>query len=92
MSISSKLDNDGKRCWICLGEEGEIDISSGLQQDWIRPCKCTGSMSYAHHTCLLKFIYEKEGPLENPVKVYNEGFSFFFVFSFSNSWTYFENF
>ncbi|TPX55946.1 hypothetical protein PhCBS80983_g04917 [Powellomyces hirtus] len=35
---------------------------------WVRPCKCKNSLKYAHETCLLRWITEKQGPLTPDVR------------------------
>ena len=41
-----------KRCWICLGEEGE-----GGGQIWVRACGCS---LISHERCLLNWIEETQ--------------------------------
>lgn len=51
---NNTLDQDILVCRICF--RAESDIKDPL----ISPCKCTGSMSYIHYTCLQKSIKMKE--------------------------------
>ena len=36
-----------RHCWICYGDEGD---------DWLSPCKCSGSLKYVHTQCLQAYV------------------------------------
>jgi hypothetical protein len=50
-------------CWICLGEE-DNDPALG---PFIHPCKCTGTQSVCHRSCLETWLKKRLGVRENPV-------------------------
>ncbi|KAJ3100762.1 hypothetical protein HDU97_001933, partial [Phlyctochytrium planicorne] len=51
------------RCWICFEDE-----KKGERVRWVSPCKCKSSLKYVHEECLLRWIAEKEGPIQGEVK------------------------
>lgn len=45
------MNSGNKQCWICLSDEGN---------NWVRPCKCSGSTRWLHQECLQNWIDEKQ--------------------------------
>nr|CAB3263648.1 E3 ubiquitin-protein ligase MARCH5 [Phallusia mammillata] len=44
-----------KNCWVCFGGEQD-DVGA----EWIRPCRCRGTTKWVHHTCLMRWVDEKQ--------------------------------
>ena len=44
-----------KSCWVCFGNE-----SDDRSAQWIRPCRCRGTTKWVHHSCLMRWVDEKQ--------------------------------
>ena len=44
-----------KSCWVCFGNE-----SDDINAQWIRPCRCRGTTKWVHHSCLMRWVDEKQ--------------------------------
>lgn len=52
-----------KTCWVCFGNEED-----NLSAQWIKPCRCKGTTKWVHHSCLMRWIDEKQkGQIYNKV-------------------------
>lgn len=51
---NEQLSDDSKVCRFCFGE--------GLDEsDWLRPCKCSGSMLWVHRQCFNTWLQKASG-------------------------------
>lgn len=52
-----------KTCWVCFGTEED-----NTSAQWIKPCRCKGTTKWVHHSCLMRWIDEKQkGQVYNKV-------------------------
>ena len=42
-----------RQCWICFGEE---PLDTLKEEDWVRPCRCSGTTAWVHQRCLLDWM------------------------------------
>ncbi|KAF7490576.1 E3 ubiquitin-protein ligase MARCH5 [Sarcoptes scabiei] len=55
-----------RQCWVCLATDDEdFDTVDGndvnqLPDEWIHPCRCSGTAKWVHQNCLQKWIDEKQ--------------------------------
>lgn len=47
--------NDERECWVCFLSESETPDA-----EWVRPCKCDGSVGYVHQDCVKRWVEEKQ--------------------------------
>lgn len=47
-------ENNEKLCWICFGTSEEDETAQ-----WVKPCKCKGTMKWVHQKCLQLWVCEK---------------------------------
>lgn len=43
-----------RSCWVCFGTDEDGDM------EWVRPCRCKGTTMWVHHSCLMRWIDEKQ--------------------------------
>ncbi|XP_074643780.1 E3 ubiquitin-protein ligase MARCHF5-like [Tubulanus polymorphus] len=48
-------DEDRRSCWVCFA----TDIDDPLAK-WVKPCRCRGATKWVHHTCLQRWVDEKQ--------------------------------
>lgn len=53
---SSHIDDDQRYCWVCFANDEENE--EGLE--WIKPCKCKGTLMWVHQSCLQRWVDEKQ--------------------------------
>lgn len=44
-------DENVKTCWICFGSSDEDKTA-----EWVKPCKCRGTVKWVHQNCLQRWI------------------------------------
>lgn len=47
-----QLSNEGRYCWVCFATEEEDQEAGGAAVEWIKPCKCKGTLRWVHQSCL----------------------------------------
>ncbi|KAI0987982.1 hypothetical protein GJ496_011969 [Pomphorhynchus laevis] len=52
-------------CWICFAQDDEDNLSD----EWISPCRCSGTTKWTHQSCVQRWIDEKQGGVSS-VQVY----------------------
>lgn len=45
----SSIAGDGRYCWVCFATDEE-DQESGGVVEWIKPCKCKGTLRWVHQS------------------------------------------
>lgn len=53
--IHESTQTNEKECWVCFVSESEMPDS-----EWVRPCKCDGSVGYVHQECVKRWVEEKQ--------------------------------
>lgn len=43
--------NDQRTCKICYGNDEDGDL-----EEWMTPCKCSGSIKWVHKDCMEKWL------------------------------------
>lgn len=41
--------NEGRYCWVCFATDEE-DLEAGGVVEWIKPCKCKGTLQHVHQS------------------------------------------
>jgi len=44
-----------KECWVCFQTESETPDA-----EWVRPCRCAGSVGWVHQDCVKRWVEEKQ--------------------------------
>lgn len=52
--------NEGRYCWVCFATEEEDREAGGVPVEWIKPCKCKGTLRWVHQACLQRWVDEKQ--------------------------------
>ncbi|AOA60550.1 hypothetical protein PP7435_CHR1-0903 [Komagataella phaffii CBS 7435] len=70
--------DDNRRCWVCLGDFGEIPPMGTVKQahEWIQPCTC--SME-AHRVCLANWVSSVVLQEKRPTRQTNRNTSWLFL-------------
>lgn len=50
---------ESRYCWVCFATEEE-DQEAGGVVEWIKPCKCKGTLRWVHQSCLQRWVDEKQ--------------------------------
>lgn len=50
---------ESRYCWVCFATEEE-DREAGGVVEWIKPCKCKGTLRWVHQQCLQRWVDEKQ--------------------------------
>lgn len=50
---------DGRYCWVCFATDEEDQESGGIVE-WVKPCKCKGTLRHVHQSCLQRWVDEKQ--------------------------------
>lgn len=53
--LKSEEMTERKTCWVCFANEAD-DPS----ETWVRPCRCRGTTKWVHHSCLQRWVDEKQ--------------------------------
>ncbi|XP_066277214.1 E3 ubiquitin-protein ligase MARCHF5-like [Branchiostoma lanceolatum] len=53
---------DRKTCWVCFATEDDDRAAT-----WTQPCRCKGTTRWVHHSCLQRWIDEKQRGRSNTV-------------------------
>lgn len=54
ISTTAPVESD-RYCWVCFATDDD-----DRRATWVQPCKCIGSTKWVHHTCLSRWIDEKQ--------------------------------
>ncbi|XP_064630720.1 E3 ubiquitin-protein ligase MARCHF5-like [Lineus longissimus] len=54
MTSGSEVD-DRRNCWVCFANDQDDPDAP-----WVRPCRCRGTTKWVHHSCLQRWVDEKQ--------------------------------
>lgn len=60
VSTQRQMSNEGRYCWVCFATEEEDQEAGGGVVEWIKPCKCKGTLRWVHQSCLQRWVDEKQ--------------------------------
>jgi hypothetical protein len=55
--INNQQDIGQRYCWVCFATDEE-DESCNVE--WVKPCRCKGTLRWVHQSCLQRWIDEKQ--------------------------------
>lgn len=48
---------NARYCWVCFATDDEDETGT---VEWVKPCKCKGTLRWVHQSCLQRWIDEKQ--------------------------------
>jgi E3 ubiquitin-protein ligase MARCH5 len=58
-STARQMSAESRYCWVCFATDEE-DQESGGVVEWVKPCKCKGTLRHVHQSCLQRWVDEKQ--------------------------------
>lgn len=59
LPVARQNSNESRYCWVCFATDEE-DLEMGGIVEWVKPCKCKGTLRHVHQGCLQRWVDEKQ--------------------------------
>jgi E3 ubiquitin-protein ligase MARCH5 len=56
-TVNNQQESAQRYCWVCFATDEE-DESCNVE--WVKPCRCKGTLRWVHQSCLQRWIDEKQ--------------------------------